>query len=116
MKALGYVDDTALAESLRRIASEGSKKLGAAGALRFMRQRGIPDAIARLALEGYDEAGPAARFASKRMASLSGLDPVVAKRRLSARLARRGFGYDTIRKTVSNSFLKEEKTDDEKDA
>src|SRR5688500_15057645 len=39
-------------------------------------------------------------LAKKRMRSLSGLDPQVARRRLSAFLARRGYNYDTIDKAT----------------
>lgn len=113
MKALGYINDEALAESLSRMASEG-RKLGRAGARRFLRQRGISAESSDLALEGYDEQTPAQVYVEKRLGAMAKLPQDVARRRLAARLARRGFASDTIRKTITNSF--KEIADETKDS
>lgn len=112
MRGFGYVNDGALAESLSRRASEG-KRLGLAGARRFLRQRGIAAAQTDGALEGYDEETPAMHYAKKALKSMDGLPRDVVRRRLMGRLGRRGFGADTIRKTISITLKEIE--DDKKD-
>lgn len=103
MHGFGYINDSALAESLSRRASEG-KRLGIAGARRFLRQRGIPAAQVDGALAGYDEETPALQYARKCLPSLDGLPHDVVRRRLMGRLGRRGFGANTIRKTIATAL------------
>lgn len=49
---------------------------------------------------GVDEVGDARELADKQRAKYAGLDPDVQTRRISAFLARRGYGYDVIRQAL----------------
>jgi regulatory protein len=64
-----------------------------------LRAKGIDPAVAGEAIEEaeLDEAADALELARQRRRQLSGLDPMVRDRRLSAYLARRGYGFDVIR-------------------
>ena len=64
-----------------------------------LRAKGIDPAVAGEAIEeaGLDEAADALEMARQRLRQLAGLDPTVRDRRLSAYLARRGYGFDVIR-------------------
>jgi regulatory protein len=64
-----------------------------------LRVKGIDPTVAGEAIDEaeIDEAADALELARQRRRHLSGLDPAVRDRRLSAYLARRGYGFDVIR-------------------
>jgi len=49
-----------------------------------------------------DELGAARAYAEKVSAGLSGLEPAVRRRRLTDRLARRGFGFNIISRVLKD--------------
>jgi regulatory protein len=100
----GYVDDSALARSLRRRAEE-LKCLGSIGAKMYLRKMGIPKEIVEDALEGYDELSSAMRLLESRRRVTEGLPAKVVRRRLSDQLRRRGHSAWTARKALE-SFIK----------
>ena len=96
----GYVDDRAFArywiENRERFKPRGPK------ALRYeLRRKGIADAIIEEALSGLDPLDSARRAAQQRARRLRGLSRRDARQKLGQYLARRGFGYDTIRDVVT---------------
>lgn len=95
----GYVNDRALALSLRREAEE-VKLFGARGARAYLVKRGIPPEEAGDALEGYEELEAARKIALKRLKKTGGCPEDVLKRRLAGALMRRGFSGDTIGKIM----------------
>jgi len=106
LRESGYMDDRAMAGSLRRRAEEG-KLLGFAGAKQYLRRMGISRQDTEEALEGYDETASASLLAEKKMNALAGFPTRIARQRLSGYLKRRGFSYETVRKTI-NAFIKED--------
>ncbi|GAB4390409.1 MAG: hypothetical protein Kow0025_22220 [Thermodesulfovibrionales bacterium] len=103
----GYIDDSALAMTLRRTA-EDVKLLGSSGARQYLMKMGIPRETAEDALSGYDEVESAARLLRRKSPSLRGLTDEAARRRLYGMLRRRGYGSATIRKTLES--IKETET------
>jgi regulatory protein len=67
-------------------------------------ERGVADAaVARVVEdERIDPVVAAQRVAKRKLASLEGLDPRLARQRLYAYLARRGYDPDTIRSVTSS--------------
>jgi regulatory protein len=67
-----------------------------------LRVKGIdPETINEVIEEAeIDEVAAAIAVAEKAASRLRGLDPQVARRRLTGQLARRGFGYDAIRQAL----------------
>ena len=108
LRASGYIDDRATAGSLRLRAEEG-KLLGLSGAKQYLMLMGISRVDTEEALEGYDEAASATRLAEKKMNALASFPPDTARQKLSGYLKRRGFSYETIRKTVEAFIDREEK-------
>ena len=105
-EAVGLVDDqafaTALVNTRTKVARRGSRRIR-----QELREKGVPDDVAAVALAGVDpadELDAAMTFAVKRVRSMQGLDSSVAKRRLYAALARRGFSTDVVRRVVEESL------------
>jgi len=102
----GYVDDVALAQNLVGTLQE-RKGLGrSAIAAELTRRLLVPSAI-EYALELIDTSDELARardLALKRAGQLRGLDRETAVRRLSAYLARRGYGGSTVRAAVDQAL------------
>jgi regulatory protein len=99
LKECGYLDDWALARSLRRKAEE-VKLLGRRGAAMYLREMGIPKDVAEAALEDYDELASAVRLVENRRRKVEGLPAAVARRRLGDQLRRRGHSASTARKAL----------------
>jgi regulatory protein len=104
LERVGLLDDRKLAESLVR-KQMGAKPAGKRVLVAKLRQRGIPGATAEEAVKqgtaGRDELADAVDLA-RRKARLfkAGEDPQVARRRLFAYLARRGFDGAICRAAV----------------
>lgn len=99
LKDDGYLDDGALALSLRRKAEE-VKLLGARGAGLYLRQMGIPREVAEEALGGYDELASARKLLERKMPAMGGRPEAVVRRRLAGLLQRRGYSADTVRRSL----------------
>lgn len=99
---LGYLDDRRLAEQL--VHSHGVRRGRGSGALLHeLGRRGIDGELARSALEALDpdvELDHATAIAARRARQLTGLDPAVAHRRLTAFLLRRGYGSEVVREAI----------------
>ena len=78
-----------------------------------LRQKGVAAETARevIAWAEVDEAAAAEALARKRLASYAGEDPQAVRRKLSAYLARRGYGYDVVRGAIER-VLGEDEADD----
>ena len=107
---LGYLDDEAFARAYVRdrlkFRPRGQRML-----LAELRTKGVNEQDARSAIEavfsdeGVLDAELADTVARKRLRSLEGLPTAVARRRLTAYLARRGFPSATIRQTVLRNLV-----------
>jgi regulatory protein len=71
-----------------------------------LRQKGVDRETISSTIDetDIDEIGAATEMVRKAAAKLSRLDPVVAKRRISGQLARRGYGYGVIRSALERAF------------
>jgi regulatory protein len=97
----GLLDDARFAAQFAR-----GKLLGPGGSRRRIRQqlyqRGVPGDVADAAIESVIEEesidldAVVEKDARKKLRSLSGLEPLVIRRRLYAHLARRGYDLDAI--------------------
>jgi len=101
LKDGGYLDDGALALSLKRRAEE-VKLLGQRGAGMYLRAMGIPEDMAREAVRDYDEISSAMRLVESRRRALAGLPRAVAMRRMSEQLRRRGYSPGAARKALAS--------------
>jgi regulatory protein len=102
----GYVDDIALAQNLVGTLQE-RKGLGRSAIAAELTRRLLTPAAIEYALElidTSDELSRARDLALKRATQLRGLDRDTAVRRLSAYLARRGYGGSTIRAAVDQAL------------
>ena len=99
LTALGFLNDRALADSLRRSAEEG-RLLGKMGARRFLKDRGIKADDAENALADYDETAAAKRLYQKKTRISGPIVDAKGKRRIISALARKGFSTATIYKTL----------------
>lgn len=103
LSQMGYVNDKRFAE-IRLEAAAHYKKQGPHRARSELIKKGIEPELARRTTEqvyeSHDNMKVARELARKKLASLSGLEPQQARRRLYAMLLRRGFDYNTIRPVV----------------
>jgi Uncharacterized protein conserved in bacteria len=102
----GYVDDVALAQNLVGTLQE-RKGLGRSAIAAELARRLLAPAAIEYALElidTSDELSRARELAVKRAAQLRHLDRDTAARRLSAYLARRGYGGSTVRAAVDQAL------------
>lgn len=98
---LGYLDDRDFAD--RWVESRQSSRPRSARMLRQeLRQKGVEREIIESVIEdaAIDEYGDALELARRRAASLADLEPAVRERRLTGYLARRGYGFDIIRRVL----------------
>jgi regulatory protein len=83
-----------------------------------LRQKGIDAETSKqvIAEADLDEVSAATELARKRLSTMAGEDPVAIKRKVSAYLARRGYGFDVARKALERATgepVDEEETDDQ---
>ncbi len=99
LRELGLVDDAAFAQ-----AWVDSRDRASPRGRRLLRQellaKGVDSDTSRELLENVDEPDAALRAASRRATSLRDLSYDEFRRRLGDFLRRRGFDYDTVRRTV----------------
>jgi regulatory protein len=112
LRGWGYLDDEAFARTwvANRMAHRprGSRLLA-----QELRHKGVDrDQIASAIEEaGVDEVAAATEVARKQAAKLSGLEPDVARRRLTGFLGRRGFDYGTIKAALAAIDLESDADD-----
>ena len=109
LRAIGFVDDMALAEALKREALT-TKMLSQNGAKRYMQTRGIPrDIVDKVFYHDENkDFDNALRFAGKKLKSLNHYPSEIVKRRLYNLLLRRGYSAETIMKVLKDISNKEE--------
>lgn len=95
LKAGHLLDDNDFAR--RWVEDRAAFKPRGAYALRAeLRQKGLPDGIIEETLSSLDEASLARQAAQRKLRLLKSLDWVDFRNKLSAHLARRGFGYELV--------------------
>jgi regulatory protein len=79
-----------------------------------LRQKGVAAETARevIAAAEVDEASAAEALARKRLTSYAGNDPQAVRRKLSAYLARRGYGYDVVRGAIERVLGEDDAADE----
>lgn len=99
----GAIDDERYAETVVR-GTLARRPVGRAVLEATLRGRGVEGRVARAAvdtaLEGRDEIADARKAGVSAWRSLASLEAAVGRRRLSARLARRGFSAGVVRRVV----------------
>jgi len=107
---LGYLNDERFAKT-RALAAAERKSHGKRRAMVELLKMGVKADVARRALEDvydqHDTLAVARRLAEKQAPRLRKLDPLVARRRLTGMLQRRGFDHEDVR-TVINDVLGQE--------
>jgi regulatory protein len=106
LERVGLIDDLALAQNLVGTLQE-RKGLGRSGIAAELTRRMLSPAAIEYALElvdSGDELARAREIAVKRAGQLSSYDHETAVRRLSAFLARRGYGGSTVRAAVEHAL------------
>mgnify|MGYP001149255580 FL=1 len=93
------VDDAAFAQFWVN-SRENARPKGAWALRAELRQKGIAETHIAEAVADVDEQASALRAAERKAQQLSGLDEGTYRRRLTAFLMRRGFGYDIVREAV----------------
>ncbi|MCA9862621.1 MAG: RecX family transcriptional regulator [Thermomicrobiales bacterium] len=107
-----YLDDADFAR--RWVESRASgKPRGQRLLQQELRQKGIDAETSRqvIAEAGLDEVAAATALARKRLGAMPGEDPAAVRRKISAYLARRGYGFDVVRKALEQATG--ERMDDE---
>lgn len=105
----GFLDDSALAENLKRQAMT-NKLLGFEGTRRFMQQRGISKEIIEAALEYREdeELRNIRKFIEKKQRSISRYPEPKRTQSLMGSLMRKGYSAALIRKVLKNTNTDEE--------
>jgi len=106
LRKSGFLDDTALAENLKREAFS-RKMLSWRGAKQYMLSRGIPLPVIDAAIVGDEKTDieNAKRIVEKKMKTLKNYGPEIIRRRLYNVLLRRGYASETIRKVLKDNFI-----------
>lgn len=79
-----------------------------------LRQKGIDAETSKqvIAEADLDEIATATDLARKRLNSMTGEDPIAVKRKVGAYLARRGYGFDVVRKALEQAMGGSEHADE----
>jgi regulatory protein len=101
--SVGLVDDAAFAgqwvEERQRSQGRSRRALRDELARKGVDREVVEQAVA--AVDAQDDLAAATRLVTRRQAGLARLEPAVARRRLEAMLARRGFDADTVRAALA---------------
>jgi len=105
----GFINDAALAVSLRRTAEE-TRLLGDRGVRIFLQRRGIPDGLIKdiFTDNGSDEVARAEKAATKKLRSIENYSDEEIKKKIWRFLIRKGYSFDTINKILRQLRIKEE--------
>lgn len=100
LQRVGLVDDVAFArywvDNRAQFRPRGRRVL-----VQELRQKGVPPLEIETALDDYDETAAAQQVAEAQGRRLAHLSPDVLRRRLTQRMARRGFSYALIQEVLS---------------
>lgn len=99
-----YLDDADFARRWVESRAQG-KPRGQRLLQQELRQKGIDAETSKqvIAEAGLDEVAAATDLARKRLSTMTGEDPAAIKRKISAYLARRGYGFDVVRKALAEA-------------
>jgi regulatory protein len=97
---LGYLDDVARTKQYIETSRAGER--GARLLREELLRKGVDAGIVDATLREHDDAEAALRAAQRRLGSMGELDDERRAQRLRGFLARRGFGGDTIARTLSS--------------
>ncbi len=105
MRGWRYLDDTKFAEFWVESRAEHAPR-GKRALQSELRAKGVERDVVERVLEetDIDEHAAALEIARKRLRSLSSYDEETQRRRLSAFLARRGFGWDVVKPVLAELF------------
>lgn len=104
-----YLDDAAFARGWVANRAANSPRGGRLLAQELWRKGVDRETVAEtLADAELDEADDALTLGRAKLRSYAGLEPAVARRRLAAYLARRGYGYETIRPVLDRLLASED--------
>ncbi len=108
LKESGFIDDTALAQQLRRQAIE-VKLLGYGPAKAYMRRRGLPGEIVESVLyrDEDEEMRNAQKLVEKKLNTMGNYLTADERKKLWNFLARRGYSFETIRKALKDVCIEE---------
>ncbi|MHB2024649.1 MAG: regulatory protein RecX, partial [Mycobacteriales bacterium] len=100
---LGLVDDTAYAAAFVATRT-GTRSLGQRELRRALREKGVSEELAALAVVGVDDEAGALAFARSRAVRLARLPREVAVRRLTGQLLRRGYSSAVISRVLRETL------------
>lgn len=105
----GFINDSALAVSLKRIA-EDVKLLGKQGVPQFLRQRGLSEEIIKdiCTDTDHEEITRAQKLADKKLRTMQNYAAEEIRKKLWRFLLRKGYSFDTIMKILKQFKIKEE--------
>lgn len=105
LEGWNYVDDEAFAKFWVEN-REANRPRGRRLLEQELREKGIDREIVRQAIDdaGIDERAAAVELARTKARSYAGLEPEVAKRRLSGFLARKGYNFDVVKHAISETL------------
>ena len=105
MRGWRYLDDTKFAEFWVESRAEHSPR-GKRALQSELRAKGVDREVVERVLDetDLDEGNAALEIARKRLRSLSSYDEETQRRRLSAFLARRGYGWDVVKPVLAELF------------
>jgi regulatory protein len=105
----GFINDAALALSLRRIA-EDARLLGNRGVRIFLHRRGISRELINDVFTGDDpdEIIRAEKVVSKKLKAVENYSDEEIKKKIWRSLVRKGYSFDTINKILRQFKIKEE--------
>ena len=105
----GFINDTTLAVSLKRIA-EDVKLLGRQGVHLFLRSRGLSEEIIKdICIDmDHEEIARAQKLVDKKLRTMGNYSAKEAKGKLWRFLLRKGYSFDTIMQILKQFKIKEE--------
>ncbi|MEX2314464.1 MAG: regulatory protein RecX, partial [Thermomicrobiales bacterium] len=116
MRGWRYLDDTKFAEFWVESRAEHSPR-GKRALQSELRAKGVEREVVERVLEAtdLDENNAALEIARKRLRSLSSYDEETQRRRLSAFLARSGYGWDVVKPVLAELFTGDADDSDQSD-
>lgn len=106
LKANGFIDDVKLASSLARYAGE-HKQMSVSGTRKLLNDRGISRELAEEAVKDIDDTENAKKLVNKKLRHVAGYSPETITKKLYGLLSRKGYSYETIKKTLKQFNFKE---------
>lgn len=106
LKAAGFIDDLKLACSLARYAGE-HKHMSVSGTRKLLGDKGISGEIIEEAVKDIEDAENAKELVNKKLRHMAGYSPETITKKIYGLLSRKGYSYETIKKTLKQFDFKE---------